>query len=76
MALLAVNFGEPKSVVQKAATERGYTFPVLLDESGIAKNDFQVLYRPATFLIGPDGKVRGLWAGLMSTEAWNQELSK
>lgn len=76
MVLVTVNFGESPETVRKAVKERGYEFPVLLDEKGVAMGAFQVFYRPATFLIGADGKVRSLWVGPVSAEQWEAELQK
>lgn len=55
---------------------KGYTFPVLLDEKGIALGAYQVAFRPATFLIEPDGRIRMLWVGSLSAEQWMAESAK
>lgn len=72
--MVTVNFGETPEKARQVATERGYPFPVLVDQKGVAMGAFQVFYRPAAFLIEPDGQVRGLWVGPVSREQWEQVL--
>lgn len=76
MAVLAVNFGETPDRVRATVEKRGYPFPVLLDEKGVAMGAYQVFYRPATFLIEPEGRIRGLWVGPVSAEQWKEELAR
>lgn len=74
--MVTVNFGESPDKVRKTAEQRGYPFPVLIDEKGVAMGAFQVFYRPATFLIEPDGQVRTLWVGPVTRTQWEQALAQ
>jgi peroxiredoxin len=76
VSLLTVDFGETAATVKATIEERAYTFPILVDEKGAAMAKYQVFYRPATFIIAPDGKIKRLVVGPVSQEDWTALLSK
>ena len=67
--ILAVNVQEGAPTVQPFVEEFGYTFPVLLDESGSTAGEYGVRGIPTTYMIGPDGIVL---AQLVGTREWNE----
>ncbi|MGH9579047.1 MAG: TlpA disulfide reductase family protein, partial [Terriglobales bacterium] len=57
-AVLAVNLAEPESRIRRFMEQVPLDFPVLLDkDSGTAKA-WQARILPASFLVGPDGRIR------------------
>lgn len=63
-------------MVAAAARERGYRFPVLIDEAGDALRAYGVTLRPTTAIIGPEGNVRAMRAGAHSAAAWREQLAR
>lgn len=70
LVVLAVNNGEDPGRVARVAGERGYRFPVLLDESGAAHRAWDVRYRPTSVVVGPDGRVLAYRIGAHPAEDW------
>ena len=59
-----IAFRESADVVRRAATERGYTAPVLLDESGDTTGRVYGVWGPPTvYLIDRQGRLVGRAAG-------------
>ena len=58
VAVLAVNLAEPESRIRKFLETVPVRFPVLLDRDGTTARAWQARMLPATYIIGPDGKVR------------------
>ena len=56
--VLAVNVDEPDSRVRKFLTEVPLDFPVVLDPGGRTTKAWNVRILPASYLIGPDGRIR------------------
>ena len=57
-SVLAVNVDEPDSRVRKFLTEVPLEFPVVLDEGGRTTKAWNVRILPASYLVGPDGRIR------------------
>lgn len=51
VAVLAVNVAESKNQVQKFIQEKGFTFPVLLDQEGEVAQKYQIMGLPTTFVL-------------------------
>lgn len=62
-AVLAVNLGEPEPRVRAFLQEVPLRFPVLLDPDAAAAKAWKVKALPATFVVGPDGRVRYRYIG-------------
>lgn len=62
-AILAVNLAEPESRVRGFLNQVPLAFPVLLDPDRTAAKAWKARYLPATFIIGPDGRVRYSYFG-------------
>ena len=69
--VLAVNFDEPESRVRKFLSETKVDFTVLLDPEGKAARAWNARILPASFVIGPDGRIRYSLAGELD---WGQEV--
>jgi hypothetical protein len=64
LAVLLVNFREPPHLVRRAVAERGYTAPVLLDESGeVTGLKYGVWGPPTAYLIDRQGRLRARGVG-------------
>lgn len=58
VAVLAVNLAEPEARIRRFLETVPVRFPVLLDRDGTTARAWQARVLPATYIIGPDGKVR------------------
>jgi thiol-disulfide isomerase/thioredoxin len=67
--ILAVNVQEGRPVVGEFVSEMGYTFPILLDESGQVAANYGVRGIPTTYFISPTGRVLGM---LVGTRYWDE----
>lgn len=56
--VLAVNLDEPESRIRKFLTQMKLDFPILLDPGRNVAKGWNARILPATFVVGPDGKVR------------------
>jgi peroxiredoxin len=64
LEVLLVNFRESPATVKRAVQERGYTAPVLLDESGDTTGRLYGVWGPPTvYLIDRRGQLVGRGAG-------------
>jgi cytochrome c biogenesis protein CcmG, thiol:disulfide interchange protein DsbE len=57
-AVLAVNLAEPESRIRKFLGAVPVGFPVLLDRDSQTTRAWQAKLLPATYLVGPDGRIR------------------
>ncbi len=71
--VLSVNLREPKELVEKAARERGYTFPVLLDSTAEVAQRYQVRATPTVYLIDRRGM---LVASAVGARPWDSPQGK
>ena len=49
---------------------QGYTYPMLVDETGIASRSYQVRALPTAILVNPDGSIRDLVIGSGLSEGY------
>jgi len=63
LAVLAVNVAEPESRVRGYLNQVRLAFPVLLDHDRTASRAWKARVLPATFIVGPDGRVRYSYFG-------------
>jgi thioredoxin-related protein len=71
--VLSVNLRESKEVVEKAARERGYTFPVLLDSTAEVAQRYQVRATPTVYLIDRRGM---LVASAVGARPWGSQQGR
>jgi len=69
--VLAVNmtYQDDTQKIIPFVTERGLTFPILLDETGDMANDYQMRSLPSSFFIGRDGIINEVVIGGPMAEA-------
>jgi len=72
-AVLAVNLAEPPSRVRAFLEKMPLGFPVLLDRDAAAARAWQARVLPASFLIGPDGRIRYSHVGEID---WSQDNAR
>jgi thiol-disulfide isomerase/thioredoxin len=69
-AVLAVNLAEPLSRIRAFVEEVPVGFPVLRDRDGETAKAWQTRILPATYLVGPDGRIRYYFVGELD---WSKE---
>lgn len=57
-AVLAINLDEPESRVRKFLAQWNVDLPVLLDPERKVASQWNARILPATFIVGPDGRIR------------------
>ncbi len=66
LAVIAVNFDEPREDVQTFVDELGLTFAVLLDPGADVQRLYQVLGYPTSYLLDAEGVIRVRHVGIMT----------
>ena len=69
-AVLAVNLAEPDSRVQRFLRDVPLGFPILMDRDTSASRAWKARLLPATFIVGPDGRIRYSYIGELD---WSRE---
>lgn len=62
--IVAISLGEELDVVKKAVQERGYTFPVYIDEALLSSRQLSVSVTPTVLLIEPDNVISWKSSGI------------
>ena len=76
LAVVAINFDEPKEDVLNFATELGLTFTILLDPGGETQNAFRVRGYPTSVFLDEDGVVQIVQIGIMSDSQLDNYLEQ
>ncbi len=76
VVVLAVNVEEERSLVVPFAQEFQMPFPVILDPEGVIRRHYGVRGLPTTFFVGPDGRIKARWNGLLTGEMLHQLLEE
>lgn len=71
--MLAVDIREGKETVKSFAEKNGYTFPILLDQSGKVAGAYRVQGIPATFIIDEKGQII---AEMVGAREWDLDQVK
>ena len=61
LVILAVNYMNSKSIIEKAIIEKQYKFNILLDLDKKVTESYKIATMPTTFLINPEGIIYELW---------------
>jgi len=69
-AVLAVNLGESETRIRRFLEQLPLDFPVLLDRDSAAAKAWRTRVLPASFLVGPDGRIR---YAVIGEYDWTQE---
>jgi len=56
--ILAVNLGEPETRIERFLEKLPLDFPVLLDRDMARAKAWKARVLPASYLVGPDGRIR------------------
>jgi thiol-disulfide isomerase/thioredoxin len=70
-AVLAVNLDEPESRIRNFLAKVAVDFPILLDPERKTSRAWNARILPATYIVGPDGKIRYSVIGELE---WDHEL--
>lgn len=68
--VLAVNLDEPESRIRKFLTQMKLDFPILLDPERKTARAWQARILPASYVLGPDGRIRYSLVGEIN---WDNE---
>lgn len=70
LGLAAPNYGREGSEddITKFLNDNGYTFPVVMDQTGLIPSMYGITAYPTTFMIGKDGNVFGYVSGALSKD--------
>jgi peroxiredoxin len=66
LAVLAINFDEPKEDVAYFRNELGLTFDLLLDPGGEIQGLYQILGYPTSYFVDQNGVIQALHIGVMT----------
>jgi peroxiredoxin len=69
--VLAINLDEPESRVRKFLTQMKVDFPILLDPGREVARQWDARILPASFIIGPDGRIRYSLVGELN---WGHDI--
>jgi len=72
LVILAVNVGEDKKTVQAFIRDKGYNFPVLLDDEGEVSQLYQVAGIPTSYFIDTEGYLDDGISGPISLESMKE----
>jgi peroxiredoxin len=73
--LLAFNAGDPASDAAAFASQKGLSFPVLLDPNTNLLNNLGIRSFPTSILIGPDGVVKAIHVGMFTPQSLEAEIT-
>jgi len=75
LIILAVNFDEPKAIVQAFNSEIGLTFPILLDPGADVQRSYRMRGYPASFFVDQEGIIQAHHIGLMTQDQLDANLA-
>jgi peroxiredoxin len=73
--LLAINAGDPASDAATFASQKGLTFPVLLDPNTRLLNSLNIHDFPTSILVGKDGVVKAIHVGMFTPQTLEAEIT-
>jgi len=74
--LVAIDQEETREIVEPFVQEFALTFPVWLDEDGLAGREFNTMNLPSSYVIDRAGRVRLMWVGGISKQNLEKFVSK
>jgi peroxiredoxin len=76
LVILAVNVNDAVGSVERFVEEMSLTFPILLDETGSVRMQFQVRGYPTTYFVDGDGVLREQFIGELNQEQIDVYLAR
>ena len=74
LQLVSIVFNDDATAVKNYMAKNGGDWPVLADATGALAVDYGVARVPESYLIGPDGVVRGKFIGIGNADAVDQAI--
>ena len=74
--IIAINFAETRSKVDKFVSKHPINFPVLLDKYGNFSQDYRVRNLPVTYFISPDGIIMDTVFGGITQQLIKKKLKQ
>lgn len=75
LRILAINLGEPASVVRAWMRDMGLTFDVALDAHGEVSRIYRLRGQPSTYVVSPQGIITHIFYGPVSAETLENALA-
>lgn len=63
LVVIAISVDTNSGEIRALAHEQGLTFPILLDQEGAVRREYEITALPMTYIIGRDGKISGRMYG-------------
>jgi peroxiredoxin len=76
LVILAVNVNDTAQAAGQFVEEMGLTFPILMDEDGSVRNQFQVRGYPTTYFVDDEGVLREQFIGELKQNQIDEYLAK
>jgi peroxiredoxin len=76
LVILAVNVNDTQQAAEQFVEEMGLTFPILMDEDGSVRNQFQVRGYPTTYFVDDEGVLREQFIGELKQNLIDEYLAK
>jgi peroxiredoxin len=76
LVVIGINFGEDHTAVQQYVEELKLSFPILVDEAGVAARAYGVVGLPTTFFVDPAGILRDRVVGPLTAESLQGYLDR
>ncbi len=73
--ILGINAGDTFRTAFEFASQKGITFPILLDQDVSLLTDLGIHSFPTSILVGADGVVKNIHVGMYSAEELDAEIS-
>lgn len=74
--VITINVGEKEALPRRFIEEKGFTFPVLLDQNGELFQEYGLSAFPSTLIINKDGKISSIWIGALDNSSLKGLLEK
>jgi hypothetical protein len=68
LAIVGVDFDEPRGLVAGFVEEYGLTFEMVLDPGGIIQNQYQIRGYPTSYFLDREGVIRVVHIGVMNAD--------
>lgn len=72
--VLGINMGESRDRVEEFLELRNISFPVLIDNGRELERLYNVVVKPSTFVVGPDGRIVDKKLGPITVEEFRKRL--
>ena len=76
LTIIAINLGEPRSIVQHWVQEQGLTYEILIDNERQIETLYNLLAPPSTYIVNAEGVITDIFYGPVTANSLRQSLSQ